>query len=180
MKGKAYGPPEAEARGRVNVTCSGGLAHIYFAGESRRLDYAELKSRHPELAGGISGLDKVALVMARDKKRDVFLKGGSELGRAETMSLLAQYDDAGILLEQLSRLNSFENSGDLVVFGAFIQGKQVNFENQAGGHGSIGGEQLHPFLLAKREWAIDTTEIHGAHQLHPILCGLRDRLAAQG
>jgi hypothetical protein len=64
-----------------------------------------------------------------------------------------------------------------VVFGAFIDSKQVNFENQAGGHGSIGGEQLHPFVLAKRDWGIDTTNVHGAHQLHPILSGLRDRLA---
>jgi len=176
-KGKTYGPPEAEARGHVNITGSGGLAHVYFADEARRLDYGDLNSRHPDLAGGISALDKVALVMARDKRRDVFLKGGSELDRDAAMSLLEQYDDAGILLEQLSRLNSFENSGDLVVFGAFVQGKQVNFENQAGGHGSIGGEQLHPFLLAKREWALDTTAVHGAHQLHPILCALRDRLA---
>ena len=180
MKGKAYGPPEAEARGHVNVTGSGGLAHIYFADEGRRLDYGELRNRHPDLAAGIAALDKVALVMARDQKSDVFLNGGSELDRDAAMSLLAQYDDPAILLEQLSRLNSFENAGDLVVFGAFIQGKQVNFENQAGGHGSIGGEQLHPFVLAKREWAIDTTAVHGAHQLHPILCGLRDRLAAQG
>ena len=91
--------------------------------------------------------------------------------------MLAQYDDARILREQLSRLNSFENSGDLVVFGAFVEGKQVNFENQAGGHGSIGGEQLHPFVLAKQEWGVDTSDVRGSHQLHPILCDLRDRLA---
>jgi hypothetical protein len=180
MNGKAYGPPQAKARGHVNITCSGGLAHIYFVHETKRLDYSELKRRHPDLAAYISNLDKVAVVMARDRGRDVFLKGGSELDREGTTSLLGQYDDGGILLEQLSRLNSFDNCGDLVVFGAFLRGKQVNFENQAGGHGSIGGEQLHPFVLAKREWAIDTTAVHGAYQLHPILCGLRDRLAAAG
>jgi hypothetical protein len=75
-------------------------------------------------------------------------------------------------------LNSFENSGDLVVFGAFQDGKQVNFENQAGGHGSIGGEQAHPFVLAKRAWGLDTSAVHGAHELHPILSRLRDRLRA--
>jgi hypothetical protein len=178
MKGKAYGPPESQSGGHVTITCSGGLAHVYFADEAQRLDYRALKDRHPELAAGISSLDRVALVMARDEKRDVFLKGGSELDRDTATRLLTQYDDAGILMEQLSRLNSFENSGDLIVFGAFIQGKQVNFENQAGGHGSIGGEQLHPFVLAKREWGLDTSGVHGAHQLHPILCSLRDRLAA--
>ncbi|MHB8614076.1 MAG: hypothetical protein ACYDAL_16890, partial [Candidatus Dormibacteraceae bacterium] len=71
----------------------------------------------------------------------------------------------------------FQNAGDLIVFGSFVGGKQVNFENQAGGHGSIGGEQLHPFLLAKSEWGLDTTQVRGAHELHPILSSLRDRLA---
>ena len=107
----------------------------------------------------------------------MFLKGGSTIDGEELKAFLAHYDDADILLEQLSRLNSFRNSGDLVVFGAFIDGKQINFENQDGGHGSIGGEQLHPFVLARQEWGIDTSDVRGAHQLHPILCSLRDRLA---
>ena len=177
-KGKTYGPPDAEARGHVKVMGSGGLAHIFFADENERLGYRELAKRFPDLAAGLSRLEKVALVMARDGTRDVFLKGGSELDGGALKTLLAQYDDAGILLEQLSRLNSFHNSGDLVAFGAFIDGKQVNFENQAGGHGSIGGEQLHPFVLAKRDWGFDTSAVRGAHELHPILCDLRNRLAA--
>jgi Type I phosphodiesterase / nucleotide pyrophosphatase len=179
MKGKSFGPDEKDAVGQVNVTCSGGLAHVYFANEPRRLAYSELSARYPELAGGLSRLDKVSLVMARDGARDVFLKNGLELGDAAVRSLLGLYDDAEILLDQLRRLNTFQNSGDLVVFGAFVDGKQVNFENQAGGHGSIGGEQLHPFVLAKREWGIDTTGVRGAHELHPILCELRDRLAQE-
>ncbi|MEA2656759.1 MAG: hypothetical protein QOI23_2124, partial [Chloroflexota bacterium] len=81
-------------------------------------------------------------------------------------------------LAQLSRLNSFHMSGDLVVFGAFKDGRQVNFENQAGGHGSIGGEQAHPFILAKRTWGVDTSAVRGAHELHPILSRLRDSLRA--
>src|ERR1700694_4684817 len=101
---------------------------------------------------------------------------GRELRGDAIKPLLVQYDDPGILLSQLSRLNSFEASGDLVVFGAFKDGKQVNFENQAGGHGSIGGEQAHPFVLAKRAWGIDTTNVRGAHELHPILSRLRDGL----
>ena len=177
VKGKTYGPPESEARGQVYVLGSGGLAHVYFADVGRRLDYRELIARHPRLASSISSLDKVALVMGREGTRDVFMKGGSELDTSALKVLLAQYDDPDVLHEQLSRLNSFHCSGDLVVFGSFLAGKQVNFENQAGGHGSIGGEQLHPFLLAKREWGIDTSSVHGAHELHPILCRLRDALA---
>src|SRR5579859_7819961 len=178
MKGKAYGPPRDQAKGQFNVTSSGGLAHVYCDGEPKRLGYREVTRRHPDLATRISALDEVALVMARDGEQDVFLKNGTELRDDALMATLAGYDDAAILHSQLTRLNSFEAAGDLVVFGSFVNGKQVNFENQAGGHGSIGGEQLHPFVLAQKEWGIDNSGVIGAHEIHPILSTLRDRLAS--
>ena len=178
MKGKSYGPDENEALGIIYVTSSGGLAHIYLAGQLRRVGYREMEALLPGLAADISKLDNVALVMARDGGADLFLKDGQDLRGETLLAFLADYDEAGILRDQLSRLNTFQNSGDLIVFGAFKNGKQVNFENQSGGHGSIGGEQLHPFVLAKREWGLDTSDVRGAFQLHPILCRLRDTLAA--
>ena len=114
--------------------------------------------------------------MARRAGEDVFLRSGRELQGNAVDAVLAAYGEPEILRQQLSRLNSFGAAGDLVVFGAFQDGTQVNFENQAGGHGSIGGDQLHPFVLAKKEWPIDTSHVRGAHELHPILCNLRDYL----
>jgi hypothetical protein len=176
MKGKAFGPDKDQAIGHVNITNSGGLSHIYFADRDKRLRYSELVAQFPGLAVKVAGIDTVALVMARDGDADVFFAGGLELRGEAIKPVLAQYDDPDILIAQLSRLNSFEAAGELVVFGAFKEGRQVNFENQAGGHGSIGGEQGHPFVLAKREWQIDTTSVNGAHEIHPILSRLRDSL----
>jgi type I phosphodiesterase/nucleotide pyrophosphatase len=154
--------------GRPRVTASGGLAHIYLAETGRRLDFSVIKARRADLVDWLQTRPEVAVLMAREGRQDVLFFNGPQLGA---------YDDEAILRAQLSRLNSFESCGDLVVFGAFRDGRQVNFENQAGGHGSIGGEQLHPFLLAKKEWALDTVRVNGAHELHPILCDLRDALA---
>ena len=80
-----------------------------------------------------------------------------------------------MLAAQLRRLNSFERSGDLVVFGAYDGSKQVNFEDQVGGHGSVGGDQLHPFLLAKKEWGLDTAHVTNASDLYAMLISVRDR-----
>ncbi len=93
----------------------------------------------------------------------------------ETRTLLERFDEPEVLAAQLRRLNSFERSGDLVVFGAYDGNKQVNFEDQVGGHGSVGGDQLHPFLLAKKEWGFDTTQVTNASDLYPMLLSLRDR-----
>jgi len=176
--GKSFGPPQDQVQGSVKVTGSGGLSHIYFADRPTRMTQRELMSRHPDFMSAIAAMPQVALVMARDGEQDVFMCGRDEHRGDEVKRILAPYDDPDILFEQLSRLNSFQNAGDVVVFGAFIDGKQVNFENQAGGHSSIGGEQLHPFVLAKKEWGIDISRIRGAHELHPILSRLRDELAA--
>jgi len=178
VEGKPAGPTREAAKGVVTVTKSGGAAHVYFNERRERMQYGELESRHPGLMSALAHLREVSLVMARDGEDDVFETQDGELRGAAVKSVLGSFDDPGILHEQLSRLNSFRHAGDLVVFGAFIDGKQVNFENQAGGHGSIGGEQLHPFVLAKKEWGIDTTGVNSAQQLHPILCRLRDLLAA--
>jgi Type I phosphodiesterase / nucleotide pyrophosphatase len=154
--------------GRPRMTASGGLAHIYLADGPRRWSFTDVQARRPDLLRWLQSQEEIALVMARDGNEDVMLLNGPGLGT---------FDDAAVLRAQLARLNSFETCGDLVVFGAFRDGRQVNFENQAGGHGSIGGEQLHPFVLTKKEWNIDTSHVRGAHELHPILCELRDRLA---
>lgn len=176
MKGKSFGPDPDQAKGTLNVTMSGGLAHLYFAGRARRMTYAEVNDFQPELMARLSSLDGIAFVMARNGDKDVLVRQGRVLEPGEERSLLAEFDDPEILRAQISRLNSFAAAGDVVVFGAFVSDRQVNFEDQAGGHGSIGGEQLHPFVLAKGDWRLDTDAIRGAHELHPVLCDLRDRL----
>lgn len=180
MKGKAFGPDAAKAKGTLIVTMSGGLAHLYVADQPGRLGHSEVAALLPGLVAQLSSLHEVSLVMTRDGDADVFTLRGRELRGPDVRPLLAPYDDPEILLAQLARLNSFDASGDVVVFGAFVDGRQVNFEDQAGGHGSIGGEQLHPFLLARRDWGLRTDAVQGAHELHPILCGLRDRLLEGG
>ena len=180
MKGKAYGPEAASAVGTINITMSGGLAHLYVADQARRLTRHEFEARLPGVIAALSNLEEIALVMARDGGENVFVTHGQELHGDALTALLAPYDDPDILREQLSRLNSFDASGDVVVFGSFVAGKQVNFEDQAGGHGSIGGEQLHPFVLGRKEWQLQTSAVRGAHELHPVLCELRDRLLEGG
>ena len=117
--------------------------------------------------------------MLRDGARGTLVSGEGrvELGSAAAFKLLARYDDPQILGPQLEYLNSFERSGEMVIFGENRDGLQVNFEHQSGGHGSIGGDQVLPFIVAKREWALDTADIRGAKDVYPVLKELRDRLA---
>lgn len=177
-KGKIFGPEAEHAGGRIRLTYSGGLGHLYIGDGKRRLAFEDVVMSHPELVRNLGRLERIALVMGRSRGEDIFTASGVEYREAAVKVILAPYDDPDILYAQLSRLNSFEQAGDLIFFAAFRDQRQINFEDQLGGHGAFGGEQGHPFVLAKRDWMIDTRHVNGAHQLHPILCELRDRLKA--
>ena len=176
MKGKTFGPDAEHAKGRIRLTYTGGLAHMYVGNGKRRLTFEDLVASHPELVHNLLRQDRIALMMARGRRDDIFIAGGVKYRGAGVKEVLAGFEEPDIVYEQLTRLNSFEQAGDLILFGVFRGGKQINFEPQLGGHGAFGGEQGHPFVLAKREWMIDTSHVHGAHQVHPILSDLRDRL----
>ncbi|GEM_PF-4456193 len=59
--------------------------------------------------------------MARHDGQDVLLKDRRRLSQAEFTSLLGADDEPDVLLAQLSRLNTFDNAGDPVVFGASVK-----------------------------------------------------------
>ncbi|TME19201.1 MAG: alkaline phosphatase family protein [Chloroflexi bacterium] len=175
FKGGRFGPENPSA-GRVVITYSGGLGHVYFRDLPGRLQAPDIDSRYPGLVQRLAALERIGFVLLRDGDQDVYVTGEGRL--ADPRQLLAGLDDPEVIGAQLHRLNSFQRSGDLVVFGRYRDGRQVNFENQVGGHGSAGGEQLHPFLLARRECGLDTSAVASAEELHPLLTSLRDRLAA--
>ena len=179
-RGLTFAPAGADPAGRVEITYSGGLAHLYFAHVAGRLDASALQSRYPGLAEHVADVTGVGMVMVKGRDGGALLtrEGRFPLGTPlapQTKTLLQRFDEPEVLAAQLRRLNSFERSGDQVIFGAYDGAKQVNFEDQVGGHGSVGGDQLHPFLLAKKEWRFDTTQVTNASDLYPMLVALRDR-----
>jgi hypothetical protein len=179
-RGQVLRAGDGPSAGRVEVTYSGGLAHVYFADIAGRLDHETLESRLPGLVSKVAALDRVGIVMVKDREGGALVTADGRFSlqaplAAQTAKLLERFDAPEVLAQQLRRLNSFERSGDLVVFGAYDGKYQVNFEDQVGGHGSIGGDQLHPFLLAKKEWGFDTSRVTNTSDLYPMLVALRDR-----
>jgi hypothetical protein len=77
-----------------------------------------------------------------------------------------------VLIPQLRKLASFATAGDLIAVGRFEDGRQVDFEDQLGGHGSLGGEQCHPFVLARSELGLRVRGINDATELHAVLVNL--------
>ncbi len=68
----------------------------------------------------------------------------------EKLAFLKPYGRPAELLPDLCRFAADENCGDLILFGAYDGEQIVCFDDQVGGHGSVGGEQLRPFLILPR------------------------------
>src|SRR5690242_7391685 len=127
LKGKTFGRDEREAAGVTRLTYSGGLANLYFDGGASRMAYADVERRYPQLVRELQACPQISAVVGRG------YDGGEALERAVAIA-----DDPKLAREHVARLNSFEECGDLLMFGALRGEKQINFENQAGGHGGFG------------------------------------------
>lgn len=182
LKGKTI-PRDQSIDGHIALAYSGGLAHLYFKDISWRLQHDEIEERFPGLIEKAAKTPGIGLVLTREGTTNVITTNGASLKFESAAHLpraacdfLARYDQPEILARQLAKLNSFERSGDLILFSKYTDHHQINFETQVGGHGALGGEQLFPFILAKREWKFDTSRVIDASGIYPLLKRLRDQI----
>ena len=61
------------------------------------------------------------------------------------------------------------NAGDLVLFGAYDGYEIVSFDDQIGAHGSAGGDQVWPFLIAPDALGIAGERIDNARDMHRVI-----------
>jgi len=167
--------------GEIMITYSGGLGHLYFRQYQGRADMDAIHKGFPGLIDNIKNMPEIGCMLMKKGKEDVLIMKEKVFilshTNKELLRYLSTFDDAEILLEQLKKFNSFMNCGDIVFFGAFINGKQINFENQQGGHGTFGSEQMHPFIMLKDEWNIKVENVTNATQLHPLIQKLISKFA---
>jgi hypothetical protein len=65
----------------------------------------------------------------------------------DDLAFLRPYGAPYELLEQLHRFGLGPRCGDLILFGALDEEGIACFDDQVGGHGSVGGEQSRPFII---------------------------------
>ncbi len=170
--------------GHIFITYSGGLAHLYFTDISWRLKYKEIQKYFPKLLSNILTIKEIEGVMMKNEKGIVFLTKNKKFYitkklTKETKQFLQKFDNPEILAKQLQFLNSFERAGDIILFGKYDKNTQINFEVQSGGHGGIGGEQMFPFILARKQWKIPDTSIESAVEMHKVLKIIREKLVSK-
>ncbi|HID85748.1 MAG TPA: hypothetical protein EYP55_00010 [Anaerolineae bacterium] len=154
----------------IEVLHSGSLAHVYFNSSTRQLTWSEIERLYPGLVGALVRHKGVGLVVVRSEEGVYVLSSeGKALldGRNGADEVLSRFEEPKVAEAQLRYLASFPHSGDLIVFGAYRDGRVVGFEEQVGSHGGLGGPQGYPFILYPSEYRIDTEGMINAKELYP-------------
>jgi hypothetical protein len=146
---------KVDAIGGVVVTYSSSLAHLYITGDEKRLTLAQIKRQQPLLLRFLSHHKGIGFLMARGSGARVWFvhrggelcSDGKELPVPEQIAFLQPYGDVTKIFDQLCEFARDSSCGDLIIFGALDDGLITCFDDQIGGHGSVGGEQSHPFLI---------------------------------
>jgi hypothetical protein len=162
----------------VVVTYSSCLALLYFTDDAARLELADVvrDRRRARLYASLLEHPGIGLV-ATLAGPSVHLE--SAAGRAllhdgvldvlDEANPLAPFGTERPLLRALERLVRQPNAGDLVLFGAYDGYDIVSFDDQIGAHGSAGGAQLYPFLMAPRSLGLQDAVLEDARDLHGAL-----------
>ncbi|HLV24985.1 MAG TPA: alkaline phosphatase family protein [Gemmatimonadales bacterium] len=160
----------------VVITYSSCLALVYFAEDSNRLTVQDVLAspRRRHLYESLLAHDAIGLVAMLDADGSVHVS--SENGRArvsdgqltvsEGSNPLEMYGTEPVAIRALESLVKQHNAGDMVLFGAYDGYTIVSFDDQVGAHGSLGGDQVWPFLLTPPTIDLAGVKLEDARDLY--------------
>ena len=178
-----------DARHGVVVTYSSCLALLYFADTPERLTLEDIarNASHASLYDALREHAGIGLLAALDA-RGVHVQ--SRTGRAriadgvvtvlEGTNPLEAYGADPLTVGAIESLVRQPNAGDLVIFGAYDGYEIVSFDDQVGAHGSAGGDQMWPFLIAPESLGVAAERIDNARDIHRVIMTRYARPARAG
>jgi len=167
-----------DAKHQVVVTYSSCLALLYFADTEVRLTIEDIarNAHHTALYDALREHAGIGLLAALEAQ-GVHLQ--SRAGRAritdgvvtvlEGTNPLEPYGTDPLTVRAVESLVRQPNAGDLVLFGAYDGYEIVSFDDQVGAHGSAGGDQVWPFLIAPGSLGIAHERIDNARDIHRVI-----------
>jgi hypothetical protein len=167
-----------DAKHGVVVTYSSCLALLYFAHDDARLTLGDIarNARHSALYDALREHAGIGLIAALDA-HGVHVQ--SRVGRARIVDGAVEVLDGGnpltpygtdpLTVRAIESLVRQPNAGDLVLFGAYDGYEIVSFDDQIGAHGSAGGDQVWPFLIAPGSLGIANERIENARDVHRVI-----------
>ena len=167
-----------DSRHGVVVTYSSCLALLYFADDVARVTLEDIARSAPRAAlydalnehpgiGLLAALDGEGVHVQSRAGRARIVDGVSTV--LEGANPLEPYGADPLTVSAIESLVRQPNAGDLVLFGAYDGYEIVSFDDQVGAHGSAGGDQVWPFLIAPESLGIAAERLDNARDVHRVI-----------
>ncbi|OQY08633.1 MAG: hypothetical protein B6I28_04555 [Fusobacteriia bacterium 4572_132] len=142
----------------IVVTNSGPMSHIYIKNIPKRMEESEILEKFPNLLSNLKKHNGIEFLAVKSKKGYKIMGKNGEILLNEQYEII--YENKNVfknmnmskkeVLKSLAEVIIGEDIGDIILFGAMLEENLViNFEEQYGGHGGIGGLQNFPFLITQ-------------------------------
>jgi hypothetical protein len=166
------------AKHDVVTTYSSCLALLYFAddetrlhrdailGDRRRASLYRALLAHPGI-GLLATLDGDAVHVEGREGWARIIDG--RLHGGEGRRPLEVYGTEPMIVRAVESLVRQPNAGDIVLFGAYDGYEIVSFDDQVGAHGSAGGDQMYPFLVAPASLGVAGATLEDARDIHRVV-----------
>lgn len=148
----------------VYIVPGGSSAQIYFSDRLHTPYFQdELEQKFPNITKNLLGNQEIGWVLVRkEKNRQIFIcrNGSIEFDRGKVLKITgAPFNGLAVdqrVMTSLARYATFENNGDLVLFGNVDdEGKLYAFEDHRGTHGGFYGDMTMPFILTDNKLIIN-------------------------
>ncbi|MFW0884106.1 alkaline phosphatase family protein [Candidatus Acidulodesulfobacterium sp. H_13] len=170
----------------VYIMNSGPMANVYLSGKTSKVFVEEIERNFPKLIdilantpgiGFIIGMNGNAEVVAYDKNFKKFHNlsrffSDNAKSCATVRNIINNYEndkERNDAFSSVERFCKFKNSGDIILFGEYDGDNVVNFENQMGAHGGIGGEQNIPFAVWQKSISLDFRAVNNSCKIYEFL-----------
>jgi len=156
---KTYGDfiPNEKKR-ELYLVPAGSTLQLYFSESIKKpFDSDDLKLLYPHLLSNLLKCEGFGWVLVRNKdgSRTLYGKQGTiDFKIDETHSIHGNpfeglpKEDIQKTIQSFQEYSSFNNNGDLLLFGSVAGGSVTSFEMHKGTHGGFYGPMVHPFILS--------------------------------
>lgn len=159
----------------VVITYSSCLAHIYFANREDQLSLSDIREdgRWWGLYHRLLAHEGVGLIATRtpdgvrlETKTGAAVVSGGVTTVEYGKNPFDTYGKAPMVARAVESLVMQPNAGDCVLFGAFDGETIISFDDQVGAHGSAGGDQVLPFIVAPAWLDLENETLEDARDIH--------------
>jgi len=146
------------------------------------MDLSEISAAFPELVIKLLAHEGIWLVVAREGEQCLIMAKDGILTidpdgtpHAEASDPLRRLPEPQLAAEQICRVASFSQSGDLILLGSYDPQEDlvICFERQRASHGGLGGAQDHPFIIYPRHLDWDLARVCNSRELYPLFAAQR-------